>query len=57
MAHVEAWLDHGDRGHGPHWRRIAKRLGCVPRAQTRERVPLRPLGSPPTRRVPSRYLI
>jgi predicted SprT family Zn-dependent metalloprotease len=57
MAHAEAWLVHGERGHGPQWRRIARRLGCVPRACTTTPVPLRPVGSAPTRRVPPRYLI
>jgi hypothetical protein len=39
MAHAEAWLRHGHQGHGPVWRRIAERVGCVPRALTR--VPIR----------------
>jgi hypothetical protein len=38
MAHAEAWLEHGHRGHGPVWRRIAVRAGCVPRAITEARV-------------------
>lgn len=57
MAHVEAWLAYGDRGHGVHWRRIARRLGCAPRACTRNPVPLRRPGSAPTTRVPARHLI
>lgn len=57
LAHVEAWLDHGDRGHGAHWRRIARRLGCVPRACTPAPVPLRRPGTPPTTRVPPRHLV
>ncbi|MDX1674007.1 MAG: SprT family zinc-dependent metalloprotease [Longimicrobiales bacterium] len=32
MAHAEAWLRHGHRGHGRVWRRIARRVGCRPRA-------------------------
>ena len=32
MAHAEAWLRHGHRGHGPVWRRVARRVGCRPRA-------------------------
>ena len=32
MAHVEAWVIHGHRGHGAVWRRIARRLGCEVRA-------------------------
>jgi hypothetical protein len=38
MAHAEAWLLHGHRGHGRHWRRIAARVGCVPRAISEVRV-------------------
>jgi hypothetical protein len=38
MAHAEAWLDHGHRGHGAVWRRIAERVGCIPRAVTEARV-------------------
>jgi hypothetical protein len=38
MAHAEAWLCHGHRGHGAVWRRIAARIGCVPRAITEARV-------------------
>lgn len=36
MAHAEAWLLHGHRGHGLIWRRIARRVGCTPRARTRQ---------------------
>lgn len=32
MAHIEAFLEDGDAGHGPAWRRIAQRVGCHPRA-------------------------
>jgi YHS domain-containing protein len=28
MTHVEAWLEHGHRGHGAIWKRIARRVGC-----------------------------
>lgn len=35
MAHAEAWLQHGHRGHGRPWRRIAERVGCTPRATCR----------------------
>jgi hypothetical protein len=35
MAHGEAWLRHGHRGHGRIWRCIAERVGCVPQALTR----------------------
>lgn len=32
MAHVEAWVVHGYRGHGAIWRRAAHRVGCEVRA-------------------------
>lgn len=35
MAHAEAWLRRGHRGHGAVWRRIAERVGCTPRALCR----------------------
>jgi hypothetical protein len=38
MAHAEAWLEHGHRGHGGPWRRIARRVGCRPRARTDVRI-------------------
>lgn len=38
MAHAEAWLDHGHRGHGRPWKRIAERVGCRPRARTDVRI-------------------
>lgn len=57
LAHVEAWLVHGDRGHGAEWKRIARRVGCRPRACTAAPVPLRRPGSPPTTRVPPRELV
>ena len=38
MAHAEAWLRHGHRGHGRIWRAIARRVGCTPRARTRQSV-------------------
>lgn len=38
MAHAEAWLRHGHRGHGAPWRRIAERVGCTPRATCRSRI-------------------
>jgi hypothetical protein len=38
MAHAEAWLVHGHRGHGRVWRRIAERVGCRPRALSHERI-------------------
>ncbi|HUG38844.1 MAG TPA: SprT-like domain-containing protein [Longimicrobiales bacterium] len=38
MAHAEAWLRHGHRGHGSVWRAIAERVGCTPRALIHTRV-------------------
>jgi hypothetical protein len=28
MTHIEAWLEHGERGHGRQWKQIANRVGC-----------------------------
>jgi hypothetical protein len=28
MTHMEAWLLHGERGHGRQWKEIALRVGC-----------------------------
>lgn len=52
MAHVEAWLEHGSAGHGAVWKRIARRVGCEPRACTRAPVRRRTPGAPPPTRVP-----
>lgn len=38
MAHAEAWLIHGHRGHGAEWKRIARRVGCQARAVNDVRV-------------------
>lgn len=38
MAHAEAWLRHGHRGHGRAWKTIARRVGCRPRAVNDVRV-------------------
>lgn len=45
MAHAEAWLVHGHRGHGPIWRAIAARVGCEPRACSRVRIRRRSRGA------------
>lgn len=42
MAHAEAWLRHGHRGHGPPWRAIAERVGCTPRATCRASIQRQP---------------
>ncbi len=38
MAHVEAWMRHGDRGHGPVWKAVARRVGCEDSACTATRI-------------------
>ncbi|HLU24617.1 MAG TPA: SprT family zinc-dependent metalloprotease [Longimicrobiales bacterium] len=53
MAHAEAYLFHGDRGHGAHWKRIARRVGCEPRACTHARVERRRRGERAVTRVPA----
>lgn len=53
MAHVEAWLEEGERGHGPAWKAIAHRVGCIPRARPPGlRLVRRRPGTAPTDRVP-----
>ena len=52
MAHAEAYLLHGERGHGRHWRRIARRVGCEPRACTHARIARRRRRHDPVTRVP-----
>ncbi len=53
MAHVEAYLVHGHKGHGRIWKAVAKRVGCEARACTRRRIHRRRRGSPTPARVPS----
>jgi len=53
MTHVEAWLFHGDRGHGRVWRSIARRVGCEARACSAKIIRRRRRGAPPITRVPS----
>lgn len=38
MAHAEAWLEHGHKGHGRPWKTVARRVGCRPRAVNDVRV-------------------
>jgi hypothetical protein len=52
MAHAEAYLLHGERGHGLHWRRIARRVGCEARACTHARIARRRRRHVPVTRVP-----
>lgn len=44
MAHIEAWVIHGHRGHGEPWQRIASRVGCEVNAATRVRMRRRRYG-------------
>lgn len=57
MAHAEAWLAHGHRGHGRTWRRIAARVGCDARACSDMRIRRRRRGTPATDRVPGLMLL
>lgn len=52
MAHVEAWLEHGHRDHGPAWRRIAERVGCDAHACSHVRIRRRRRSGPPVTNVP-----
>jgi hypothetical protein len=52
MAHIEAWLVHAHREHGPTWRAIARRVGCEARACSRARMRRRSRKSTPATAVP-----
>lgn len=52
MTHVEAWLNHGHRAHGTIWRRIARRVGCEPRACSGRLIRRRKKGALPITRIP-----
>ncbi len=52
MAHVEAYLASGHKGHGGAWMAVARRVGCEPRACTRRRIHRRRRGAPVPARVP-----
>ncbi|MEX0741325.1 MAG: SprT-like domain-containing protein [Phycisphaeraceae bacterium] len=52
MAHIAAWLLHGERGHGAVWKRIARGLGCEPRACTRQKIQKRSASRTRISRVP-----
>ncbi len=54
MTHVEAWLEHGHRGHGALWKRVARRVGCEALACSARIIRRRRRGSPPLERVPDR---
>jgi hypothetical protein len=51
MAHVEAWVVFGHRGHGQPWKVIAQRLGCEVNASSCVRIRRRRIGAG-TLRVP-----
>jgi hypothetical protein len=52
MAHAEAWLLHGHRGHGSIWRAIARRVDCEDRACSDLRIRRRARRRAPVTRVP-----
>ena len=52
MAHIEAWLLHGDGGHGEAWKECARRVGCIDLACAGRGPRRRGRGEPPTDRVP-----
>jgi hypothetical protein len=56
LAHAEAWLRHGQRGHGRIWQRIAARVGCEPLACSVMRIRRRRRGMPPTDATPRALL-
>jgi hypothetical protein len=49
MAHVEAWIEHEHRDHGPPWRNVAVRVGCEPTACSAVRIRRRSRRLPLTR--------
>jgi predicted SprT family Zn-dependent metalloprotease len=46
MTHMEAWLLHGERAHGPDWKTIAKRVGCEATACSTQTIRRRRKGKP-----------
>ena len=52
MAHIEAWIQYGDRGHGPPWKAVARRVGCRPRACGPGQLTYRARRRDPVHRVP-----
>lgn len=53
MTHIEAWLVHGERGHGRAWKEIANRVGCEATACSTEAIRRR-RGRVPVTEVPDR---
>lgn len=48
MTHMEAWLLHGERAHGPDWKAIARRVGCEATACSTQPIRRRRRGQPVT---------
>lgn len=46
MTHMEAWLLHGERAHGPDWKAIANRVGCEATACSTQTIRRRRKGKP-----------
>jgi hypothetical protein len=46
MTHMEAWLVHGERAHGPDWKQIARRVGCEATACSTQSIRRRRKGQP-----------
>jgi predicted SprT family Zn-dependent metalloprotease len=56
MTHMEAWLLHGERAHGPDWKEIARRVGCEATACSTQTIRRRRKGMPVTT-VPDRRFL
>lgn len=52
MAHIDAWLNHGDGGHGEAWKECARNVGCIDLACAGRGPRRRARGQRPTDRVP-----
>jgi hypothetical protein len=57
MAHIEAWLSLGHRGHGRPWKRVARRVGCEARACAQGSLRRRRRRGLTVTRVPTRELV
>jgi hypothetical protein len=49
MAHIEAWVVRGHRGHGLPWQRVAERVGCEVNSHSHVRIRRRRNGTEVTR--------
>jgi predicted SprT family Zn-dependent metalloprotease len=56
MTHMEAWLRHGERAHGPDWKEIARRVGCEATACSTQTIRRRRKGMP-VQTVPDRRFL